>query len=367
MTEAQLRRGGSRPGGGPAAASLAALLAAAGAATAQAKPPSPPQVDYVAPAVGAPPASAPAGAAPAAMSYAEQLARATALTKQERTVLDAVRDRVERLEETGFYVMLGVARRAPRLDETDWEQLDTVAYASLLADPNHYRARPLQMRLLALRVNKLVAGLSLTPTQFFPKGSEAWEIRGLCANSAYQDLKPVLVYSVADPSPALGQPDEVDNNGQRIYKDGREVRLAGLFYKIYRTMDEGTAKRPPQLRDYPVIMAWQVERAGAGATRRGGAFPDLGKLGPMFLVIILLGAGFILLRLRLGRQKKQDSHWRRSRPRQERPQGNRDGQRRPVQDEAEEESGQVDPELTSVVEEYLHEKEDDEDGTDRRR
>lgn len=292
-------------------------------------------------------------------SYGAQLATAVELTPVEQRVMEAVRDRTDRLEEAAFYVMLGVAKRAPAMDAVEWEHLDTVSYANLLRDPNHYRARPLQMKVRAWRVGKRIAGLTLTANEFFPKGTAAWQIDATCAGEARSEDKPLQIYSVADPTPLLGQPDEVKEEGTRMYKQGPELRAAGLFYKVCRLPEQEKGL----LRDYPVLMAWQFEggaaMAAAPATGGGMSLPK----AILYAAVVGLGMVFIFFRLRAMRQKKQATQWvpptrleREARRREAERQGRNPDEIIPV-----------DPGLAAAAKQYLQEKGEGQDGADRRR
>lgn len=289
------------------------------------------------------------------------------LTNVEKTVLDAVRDRTWQFDETGLYVMLGLAARAPELDLMQWHDLDRPAYANLLADPGRYRAKPLRAKVRVHYVSKLQSGAGLGFREFWPKDRPVWEMDCIWTEEPHEKDKPVRVYSVVDPKPLIGDPDEVGPQNRWRYERGRDIRIAALFYKVLMARQETGRKT----RAYPMMMAWQLSRTvpwrSVGQWDSGG----LSQLAPILILVIVMVAGFYFTRRRLARLRQAD----RRTPRRYRPlryQTDEDASARSAgtsdQDGPDDAPDlPVDPELTSAVEEFLREKEhEDGDGTDHR-
>ncbi len=289
-------------------------------------------------------------------------------TKMEKTVLDDVRDRTWQFDETGLYVMLGLAARAPEMSAMQWHDLDRPAYASLLADPARYRATPLRAKVRVGYVSKLQSGAGLRFSPFWSKDKPVWEMDCYWAEEPHLKEKPLRVYSLVDPTPLIGRPDEVGPHNRMKYDPGRQIRIAALFYKVIMARQE--LNRQP--RAYPMMMAWQLSRTvdwrSVGRWDAGGLL----QLAPVLLLVILLAAAFYFTRRRLAKLRQADRGMG-SRRRSLRYQTDEDASgtsaRTTDRDEAADlAGGPVDPELTAAVEEFLQkkEREDGESGTDHR-
>jgi hypothetical protein len=176
--------------------------------------------------------------------------------------------------------------------------------------------------------------------------------------------KPVRVYSVVDPKPLIGDPDEVGPQNRWHYERGRDLRIAALFYKVLMARQE--SNRQP--RAYPVMMAWQLSRTvdwrSVGRWDAGGLL----QYAPLLLLVVLMAAAFYFTRRRLARLRQADRGIG-PRYRSRRYATDEDGSgRSPRAAEPDAPEGPVDPELTAAVQEFLKEKEreDGESRTDRR-
>ena len=316
----------------------------------------------------APPASGPSvmidlpASAPAPVgSIADRIAP----TAVERTVLDAVLDGTQqRFDETGLYVMLGLAGRAPTLELIEWHELDRPAYGNLLADPAHYRAKPFRAKVRIFHVRKLQSGAGLGFNQFWPKDRPIWQIDCIWTDEPNEKEKPIIIYSVADPTPLIGQPDGVDAQNRQTYGRGRDLRIAALFYKVtYERQGSGSA-----FRQYPVAMAWQLSRLVTWKGTGQWSTQSLTQLGLLLVLVILMGGGFYYTRRRLAKLRKQNKDSARTyrplrfetdRDPDDGPAGTAESDR----DRQDEEvlDGPVDPELTAAVEEFLQERQRDDE------
>jgi hypothetical protein len=290
------------------------------------------------------------------------IAQRIVLTDVERTVLDVTRDNTASLQETGLYAMLGVASRAKqqvKLDDLEWDQLDRPAYVNLVHDPKRYRATPMRFRVKISHVWKQSPGVGLAFSPMIPKDLTVWQMDGVWSDAPYEREKPLRLYSLVDPAAYIGQPSTIDRDQTRIYKHAPEVRVAGLFYKIYTDKDRDGA-----LRDYPVVMVWQMSRTMPAWGGGGGDwdFSQLARLAPLVLLVAVMGGAFYLTRRRLAKMRAAD---RRAggalaspRQRREPNAGARDA---PDADRKDDEPPDqpVDPELTAAVEGYLRDREDE--------
>ena len=278
------------------------------------------------------------------------------LTQQEKTILADLQDRTDKFDEPALYVTFAVAARMPKLDPIEWEELDRPAYVNLLADPNRYRITPLRMKVKVHYVSKLQPGAGLNFSEFWPKDRPVWEIDCVQSDTPHRKDKPLRLYSIADPSEVIGEPDEIGPYRRWKYTRGREVRIAALFYKIFRSRSADGA-----MRDYPELIVWQLSPTFSSFSVGQWDTGKLSNLLPLLLLIAVLGAGFYFTRRRLARLKQDDARS----PIRRRPEGEpprRDAA--PKQQEPRDEEpadGSVDPDLAAAAEEYLQQKADADD------
>lgn len=175
----------------------------------------------------------------------------------EETILSAIYDRNRSISDGALYVLLRRALALPQLNERQYEsELSQISYDSLMDRPKQYRGTPIRLTVRVSRVDKWTPGKQFRPHARWPKGKPIWWIGGLDLTGKQPSKKDIILLSVVDPTPWLGQPDQPDGS----YSVGRFLDVAGLFYKVYDDMSKGTEKYPSQLRSYPVIVAWQVGR-----------------------------------------------------------------------------------------------------------
>lgn len=288
------------------------------------------------------------------------IAQQITLTEQEATVLEDIQDRTGKFDETALYVMFAVAARAPRLEPIEWHELDSPAYVNLLAEPDRYRATPLHMKVkvYVVRKRQAGAGLGFRP-KLWPKDRPVWEMDCVQTGVPHEDDKPLKVFSIVDPNAFVGESDRTDRYRRGVYKGGRRIRIAALFYKVYRAQEEGSG----DMRDYPELIAWQISRTALPLRGVGSGLGGLANFLPLLLLIIALAVGFYFTRRRLARLKADRAPAARYRPLRYRsdtqapgppePEGGRDGK--------EQADGPVDPDLAAAAEEYLREHEEEQD------
>ena len=204
------------------------------------------------------PSSQVAPAPSAASGKSKSFAEALRLTASEATALTDVRDRASQLDETAFYMMLSKAAGIAALADQQLHLLDRPVASNLLAHPQRYRGWPIRLRLRVYRVEKLVPGAGLSASPYWAADRPVWKLVGVDSKSDDPLTGLLVVFSIVEPS-VLGAPDRVGQSGEGYYNHGRDVELAGISYKLYRTEDlQGN------IRDYPVVVAWRLEIPAAG-------------------------------------------------------------------------------------------------------
>ncbi|MFW6061870.1 MAG: hypothetical protein ACOC93_03585 [Planctomycetota bacterium] len=329
-----------RPAGALALALLGVLLAAANFAAGQVPPGTSPAAD-------APPATQPttepqpAATEPAADNISPD---AVALTEQERILLGDVTDGVHQLDEDAFYLMFNKAAELAEgepLGAEAFERLEAPSYARLLRSPAAYRAQPIQFSFRAMAVKKL-SGNWLGQSRYWPQDRPVWQIAGFNARAEDPTQQPVVVYSIADPTPLLGEPDEVDQRGGKIYRVAPRLDVPALFYKLVKTTN-----REGKTAVVPVVVAWEIVQARSPQSG-GGQWLSL-----VILVLVLaMAAGYYFIRRRVQRLRQEPETLYQPHRNEEPEQAEWD------QQEAEDE---VDPELRSIAEEYRKQRQQQQD------
>ena len=321
------------------------------------------------PAPATQPATEPA-TQPAAALPADLLARVDALltlNEIEKQAMLEARANPGVLAETAFRLMLAKVAALPELGDKEFAILDRPAVANLLRTPERYSCAPLAMKIAVYEVRKCMPDdndISLTAP--WPRSRPVWWITGRTSQPASKDLEPLIVFSTVDPTPLLGEPDAtVGPNGSRIYPHWPIVELAGVFYKVRRTRE----KQSGDLRDYPVLMAWQVRKDSLYSVI-GQSAVDPRLLVPLLLVVALIVV-FIVVRKRTRAAPVTRG------PRYQSIRQDMDTQQAVGEDvpfvprlDEDEDEGQVDPQLVEAAEQYLKEhppetEQEHEDGTDR--
>jgi hypothetical protein len=282
-----------------------------------------------------------------------------AITDMERTVLDAVRDGIRQIDETGLYVGLGIAARAAgnvQLDPDEWSQLDRPAYVSLLAEPKLWRGRPVQATVSIFRVTKLMSGDGLNYSDFWPKDHPVWRMDGVLSDGPVAADQPIIVFSVVNPAEFLGLGQPGSGKAEMEYKKGPRVRVAAIFYKDLTDNERNDNDRKGAVRLYPIVMAWQLSRGDEFFARYAGP-PDglMTRLAPVVILLAAMAGGFYLLRRRMTQMRQsriQGSRYQSLRS-QATPGGARDAPVNPA-------DAHVDPELAAALEQYLHQEGHDE-------
>ncbi len=263
-------------------------------------------------------------------------------TEVEKTVLGATRDGVRQIDETGLYVMLGVAGRAAgnlQFDPQEWSQLDRPAYTSLLAQPKRWRGHPLEIKPVIFRVTKMTSGKQLNYSGFWPKERPVWRLDGVIGGES----QPVIVYSVVNPNKYLGKGKPGKEEDQTDFERGQAIRAAAIFYKdVIDTDCKG------KTRHYPIMMAWLLSDEDEVLVPLGSSNDSASKMTAAAILLVIMAAGFYFLRRRMTQSRQKQPGGPKYKPLRDEAATKND-----VDDSPEE---YVDPELAAAVEQYRHEK-----------
>lgn len=209
------------------------------------------------------PAYAPPNTSPLPM--AASVAEGLQLDAAERIILDAVKDRSRNLTDSGLYVLLRRAIALPPLDAAHFDTLSTFNTEQLLTSPERFRGLPLRLAVRVYKVQEWTPGVEFRMQPRWPRERKIWCILGQDYTGKRPTRKDIVVLSVVDPRPLLGDPDKSEAGGTvALYSVGRYLELAGVFYKVYGAMSLGNSKVPPAMTNYPVVVAWQVGKSEAG-------------------------------------------------------------------------------------------------------
>jgi len=225
-----------------------------------------------------------------------QLEDTLSLSPAETAIIEDTIDGNSQLDEPGLSLVLGKTVKLPHLSIEDLPKLDTPSYHNLLRNPQRYRCQPMSIHLRAFSITKMRLSDFTSLSSTIPLDTAVWRIFATTASGGQEE--PVFVLSLVDPQ--LPKPDKVEPDAEQLYNKGPEIRVACVFYKIYKTKDRGTAKQPPQFRDYPLLMTWQIYPATAGES-----FQIEKSFILTAVILVLLVVGFVILKIWIARLKKQ--------------------------------------------------------------
>ncbi len=337
---------------GLVAATMVNFVQAEAPVAATASAPATARTRPAAPATATSPEDRPAFAPADPLPMAESVEDGLGLTEIERQGLVGVADRPFQLDEQGLYIVMRRAAALPKLGPTEWDALDRPSYENLLKRPEDYHLRPVRMTVLVNSVRRVEPGDGLaTYSRWWPRGKAAWIIDGMVprGDDALVTDRPIRLVSVAPPPELRREPERTGDDGASLYTaPGPPINAAGVFYKVV-TLES----RDRAMRDYPVLIAWQLESARPVA---GTGFSASTMVTLIVLLLVLLAVGFIVLKRHI--------------------KGLRTRQREPARPEGEGEEGrpapvepadvdQVDPELRAAAESYRRERQDDDAADDK--
>lgn len=225
---------------------------------------------------------------------AKNLREGLKLDYAEQTILDATRDHTRNIVDNGLFVLLRRAAGLPELNERQFDAaLSQINYDSLMDHPDKYRAMPLKLNLRVYRVEKWTSGKQFRSSPRWPKDRPIWWIGGIDFTGKQPAKRDVVVLSIVDPTPLLRAADPAGpNQAEGVYKYsvGRVLEVAGLFYKVYDAMSEGSENYPPRMMSYPVVVAWQV----GGAAEASGGGTQWMLVAAAISLALLIGLFFYL-------------------------------------------------------------------------
>lgn len=211
------------------------------------------------------------------------------LSPNEKIVLGDVTDRTPGFREAGFYVLLRAVARLEGLSRRQVEALEEPSYLKLMGHPELYRGQPIAMTLDVAYVVRLEPGpgRQFERVPGWPAGRPIWQLG--CGHA--DSNRPVSVFSLADPTELLGEPLPVEGRDDvRVYEPVRRVKVAGVFFKVYRT--ETADGLHTGL--FPALIAWQLIAPEVPAPARG---PGVEMLLPLLLVAMVVS--YYLIRRRI--------------------------------------------------------------------
>ena len=220
------------------------------------------------------------------------------LTDKERIAITDVSDNVRTLDETGFYILLGHAGKMRRLSAEEFDSLSRPGEELLLQRPALFRAQPVRVKMRVFQAFKISVGKGLSASRHWPPDKPVWRLQGLSV--VPRDVMPrdLVVFSVEDPTPLLGEPDKITRDGSmEYYGTGRRLDLAAIFYKVHLDID-----RENNPRNYPVLFAWQLSGQSNGES---GQFPKavVYILGTLLVLLV----GFVVLKRYLRQIRRIDA------------------------------------------------------------
>ena len=269
-----------------------------------------------------------------------------ALGDVEKGHYEVALERRKQLDESALTMWLDRVRRFPKLSADQVDDLDLPSVKNLLTSPRRYAGQAFRLNVYPRRVTKWDPGKGFTPTKWWTVQDGAiWRIGATNAEARDPDAEPIFILCPFDPAAVLGKPSQVGPQGELLYFRPRKCTLAGVFYKVYQDHDENG-----ELRDYPVMMVWQIGPAEGGKSAVGAWWKYL--LPFPALLILLIGFAFVrskVRRNRLDRRGRARYHPLRDLSQGEAP----ENKSRAGTDES---AAQIDPELKAAAEQYRKEK-----------
>ena len=306
------------------------------------------------------PAASPASAPPVRLvgplPAAKTLEEGLDYTEVERTLLEVVRDAkpgAPAAERPGscLFLLLRRAKALPQLDAEQFGSLERPSFRNLLSEPSRYRGRAIRYAVRVNRVRKLAPGKGLPFSRWWRRSESIWQMDCIDGTGKYPGERPLRIYTHLDPTKLLGKAEKLADEW-RYGKEGKLINVAAIFLKVF-TAEVAKAEPPrPTERDYPCMVAWQIQRPSSGGYT---AAPIPPLLVLMLVILILLAAAFWWV--------KRCSRIRREAEENARRALRVTGQEQNEPADEPEEGQQVDPMLKAAAEQYRKEHPDEQ--TDR--
>jgi hypothetical protein len=124
-------------------------------------------------------------------------------------------------------------------------------------------------------------------------GQPIWQLDCLNTATLKRSWQPMIVLMTRAPD-FLGKPDKTDESGAEVYFRPIDVDIAAVFYRIYTAADlQGNP------RDYPVLLAWQAEKAVADSPAKKPPYMQV------LLVVGVLLMVYAMIRARIKRSLEE--------------------------------------------------------------
>ena len=229
--------------------------------------------------------------------------RILALTPAERDALAVALVREGQMMDSILYPLLAKTASLPELTAEQRDALPRPPYASLLAQPGSYAARPVRLRVIVLIARVIKAGSDeLGATPDWPQGQQVWILDGFVAEGDNSIDRPIRILSVTNPFKQLGQNRRLEGDEWHFSKPGPQVEITGVFYKVWQAETRESDQRSRQSRSgtvgleqtkrFPIVLAWQfgtpVQTASGSSDLMLLAGWGVALAGAMVLVVLLV-------------------------------------------------------------------------------
>ena len=238
--------------------------------------------------------------APSPASGPAPLPHDLGLDDQDRRLLSQVFDRNARLSDPALAALLGRIEGLSPLPPAQWPtDLDLPGYGNILAQPDRYRARPIRLSLRVGRVQEMTPGQKTTPADLRPwpraDGKPLWWVECFDASADNPGHRPLILLSIIEPPLPAGKDDP---QGGRMYPKLPPLEAVAALYKIYSWVD-----RDGQDRDYPLLLAWQLEPPTSSRPASGTKVPSQQVM--LVGLVLMVGFGLMYLRRRQARVRHE--------------------------------------------------------------
>lgn len=216
---------------------------------------------------------------------------------EEKAILGGIKNGVPQLTDAGLFVLLRHAAIMPQVDGDQPGAPRPFDYYQLVDNPTRYVAEPVSVSLRVFKLAKLTSENGLDSSPRWPKDKPVWKLEGVDLTVVNKKVtkKPIILLSIQDPTPLIGEPDKGDTySGQ-----GRLIEANALFYKVFRHESSGSENRPPEETNYPVLVVWQL---APQSSMMGKAFPWVWTAAIASLTILIVL--YFVLRKQTTRIKK---------------------------------------------------------------
>ncbi|MCP4376930.1 MAG: hypothetical protein GY794_12225, partial [bacterium] len=185
------------------------------------------------------------------------------LTHRQKIALSAVTDGQD-WREPAFFAMLARTEELvdPETSSDEHASLEAPAVGNLTTYPNRYRAQKIRLTMRVFVSREYVCGSSehWGPNRYWPAGKKVWFMAGWHTTEGDEKRKPLVVYSLVDPTELLGKPNETNASGEHRYNNpGRLLKLAGVYYKFFRSETLDSTPTVRRYENYPLVLAYYLK------------------------------------------------------------------------------------------------------------